>query len=96
MAHSAGSDVFALGALMVISVLVLLLLRHFLPLRTTPAYLTIPIFLALALPSSLIVLVPIDLGRIPQASDGRAIWLPERVLLVTWRICYWLIFVLTW
>lgn len=95
---SIGSDIFALGALLLISFLVLLLLRHFLPLRTTPAYLLIPIFLALALPVSTILLVPIDLASTSTTNEenSKGIWLPERVLLVSWRIAYWLTFVLTW
>ncbi|KAF2767651.1 hypothetical protein EJ03DRAFT_315425 [Teratosphaeria nubilosa] len=95
---SLGSDVFALLALVVVSVLVLLLLRHYLPLRTTPAYLLVPVFLALALPCSIILLVPIDLASAADGDDGpsRAVWLPERVVLVTWRITYWLTFCLTW
>ena len=97
-ASSVGSDVFALLALLVISILVILLLRHYLPLRTTPAYLLVPVFLALALPSSIVLLVPIDLASSSGTNtDGsRGIWLPERVMLVAWRIAYWLTFALTW
>ena len=98
MKSSAGSDAFALLALAVISIFVLLLLRHFLPLRTTPAYLIVPVFLALALPISIFLLVPIDLASssgIPNAASP-GIWLPERVLLIAWRVAYWLTFALTW
>ena len=93
-----GSEVFALIALIAISVLVLLILRHFLPLRTTPIYLLIPIFFALGLPASIVLLVPIDLASNAGMDDAgsRGIWLPERVLLVSWRITYWLTFALTW
>jgi hypothetical protein len=95
---SVGSGVFSCAALLVISLLVLLLLRYFLPLRTTPAYLLAPIFLALALPASIILLVPIDLASSAgtNPSGPRGIWLPEGVLLVAWRIAYWLCFALTW
>jgi hypothetical protein len=96
---SLGSEIFAILSLLVISTLVLLLLRHYLPLRTTPGYLLVPVFLALALPSSIILLVPIDLASTENA-DGegpkRGVWLPERAVFVTWRITYWLTFVLTW
>ncbi|KAL3471576.1 LMBR1-like membrane protein-domain-containing protein [Aspergillus californicus] len=96
-AISVGSSIFFTLALLIISVLVLLLLRRFLTLRATPAYLSIPVFLALALPASVVLLVPIDLASSTRDSGGpRAIWLPERLLLVSWRIAYWLIFVLTW
>lgn len=95
---SIGSNAFAGVALLAISLLVLLILRHYLPLRTTPAYLLVPIFLALALPASIILLVPIDLASSSDEVRGKArgIWLPQRVMLVAWRITYWLCFVLTW
>jgi hypothetical protein len=98
MATSIRSDVFAFLAIPTISLAVLLLLRHFLPLRTTPAYLLLPIFLALALPVSIILLVPIDLASSLRATDeaSRGIWLPDRVILVAWRLTYWLTFALTW
>ena len=109
MPSSAGSTVFVLAALVLITTFVLLLLRHFLPLRSTPAFLTVPVFLALVLPISAILLVPIDLtsslrshgqgddeqtGHPPPVVNG--IWLPDRVILVAWRIAYWLTFALTW
>lgn len=98
MKSSIGSDAFALLALITISAFVLLLLRHFLPLRTTPAYLTVPIFLALALPISIILLVPIDLASSSRTDEEalRGIWLPQGVMLVVWRLTYWLTFALTW
>lgn len=94
---SVGSNIFFTVALCSISVLVLLLLRRFVTIRATPAYLLVPVFFALALPASVVLLVPIDLAS--SARDGsspNAIWLPDRVVLVCWRIAYWLIFVLTW
>lgn len=98
MKSSAGSILFALVSLLSISISVLLILRYFLPIRTTPAYLLTPIFLALALPISLILLVPIDLASSLRADNeaSRGIWLPNGVLLVAWRIAYWLTFSLTW
>jgi len=93
-----GSEIFALLAVLVISLAVILLLRHYLPLRTTPAYLTVPIFFAIGLPASIILLVPIDLASTARDQDvgSRGIWLPDRVLLVSWRVSYWLTFALTW
>jgi hypothetical protein len=98
MVSAGGSEAFAVIALLIASVFVLLLLRHYLPLRSTPAYLLVPVFLALALPVSIILLVPIDLASSLRAEDGAAkgIILPDRVLLVWWRISYWLTFCLTW
>ncbi|KAL1846938.1 hypothetical protein Plec18170_008906 [Paecilomyces lecythidis] len=92
-----GSGIFFAFALVTISILVLLLLRRFLTLRATPAYIIVPVFLALALPASVVLLVPIDLtssSRVKGHATG--IWLPDRMVLVSWRIAYWLIFVLTW
>jgi hypothetical protein len=93
-----GSEIFSLAAVLVISLAVILLLRHYLPLRTTPAYLTVPIFFAIGLPASIILLVPIDLASTARGQDvgSRGIWLPDRVLLVSWRVSYWLTFALTW
>jgi hypothetical protein len=92
-----GSGIFSVLALLAVSIAVLLLLRRFLPLRTTPAYLSVPVFLALALPASIVLLVPIDLVSSSDTEDShRGIWLPDRVILVSWRISYWLTFVLTW
>lgn len=98
MNSSLGSDVFAFLSLFLISICVLLLLRHFLPLRTTPAYLLTPIFLAIALPVSIILLVPIDLASSLRSNDdaSRGVWLPAGVILVAWRVAYWLTFALTW
>ena len=92
------SVIFALVALLGISVVVLLILRYFLPLRTTPAYLLVPIFFALWLPASMVLLVPIDLASsaMTDDTDARGIWLNPRALTVSWRITYWLTFALTW
>ena len=92
------SDLAAIFALVAISILVLLVLRQYLPLRITPAYLLVPVFLALTLPSSIVLLVPIDLASSSGTDDdgSRGIWLPERVMIVVWRMAYWLTFALTW
>ncbi len=95
MATSAvGSAIFSATAVSIISSLVLVLLRYYLPLRTTPGYLLAPVFLALALPLSIILLVPIDLAS--SLGSSRGIWLSETVLLVAWKVSYWLTFMLTW
>lgn len=95
MAYPIGSGIFSICAFLAVCVIVLLVLRHYLPIRRSPAYLVVPVFLALALPASLVLLVPIDLASSIGHSNS-AIWHPSRVLLVSWRIDYWLIFVLTW
>jgi hypothetical protein len=97
MSSPIASEILAALALLLISLLVLLILRHYLPLRTTPGYLLVPVFLALWLPASIVLLVPIDLASSASGDDGtRGIVLPQRVLLVSWRISYWLTFALTW
>ncbi|KAL0931699.1 lmbr1 domain-containing protein [Colletotrichum truncatum] len=92
------SEIFAFLALLSVSVVVLLILRHYLPLRTTPAFYLVPIFFALWLPACIVLLVPIDLASSARTDDEatRGVWLPQRVLLVSWRISYWLTFALTW
>ncbi|KAL8946387.1 MAG: hypothetical protein Q9222_007209, partial [Ikaeria aurantiellina] len=98
MSTSIGSDVFVFISLLLVGVFVLLLLRHFLPLRSTPAYILVPIFLALVVPVSIILLLPVDLASSLRSEDEatRGVWLPETVVLVAWRITYWLTFGLTW
>ncbi|KAJ9131657.1 LMBR1 domain-containing protein [Pleurostoma richardsiae] len=97
-ASPVGSVIFFVIALLVTSIAVLLILRYYLPLRTTPAYLLVPVFFGLWLPASVVLLVPIDLASSARTDDvaTRGIWLPDRVLLVSWRITYWLTFALTW
>lgn len=97
-ASPVGSVIFSSVSLLVVSFLVLLLLRYYLPLRTTPAYLLVPVFFAIWLPACIVLLVPIDLASSAATDDeaSRGIWLPDRLLLVSWRITYWLTFVLTW
>lgn len=91
------SAIFAGISLLVISVAVILILRYYLPLRTTPAYILVPNFFALTLPTSIVFLVPIDLASNAGTGDGtRGIWLPETALLVSWKITYWLTFALMW
>ncbi|KAK2861334.1 hypothetical protein FQN49_004305 [Arthroderma sp. PD_2] len=93
----ASSSVFLAFALVAICGLVLALLRRYLPLRSTPAFVVLPVFLALALPASIVLLVPIDLASSPPDGHRPAgIWLSPRFVLVFWRIAYWLTFVLTW
>lgn len=95
---SVGSDIFFAIALLLICLLVLLLLRYYLPLRTTPAFISVPVFLAIALPASIILLVPIDLASSAgtDTSGSRGIWLPAKALTKLWRVLYWLTFALTW
>ncbi|KXJ94742.1 LMBR1-like membrane protein-domain-containing protein [Microdochium bolleyi] len=92
------SAIFAAVALLAISLGVLLILRRYLTLRSTPAYLLVPVFFAIWLPAVIGLLVPIDLASSapPDDENAKGIWLPDRALVVSWRISYWLTFVLTW
>ncbi|KAJ4360916.1 uncharacterized protein N0V89_001485 [Didymosphaeria variabile] len=92
-ASPAGSTAFFALALLTIAAAVLLLLRYYLPLRTTPAYVTVPVFLTIALPASIVLLVPIDLA---SSAGTKGIWLGEAVVYKSWRVTYWLTFVLSW
>ncbi|KAF2450000.1 hypothetical protein P171DRAFT_428109 [Karstenula rhodostoma CBS 690.94] len=92
-ASPAGSTAFFALALLTIAAAVLLLLRYYLPLRTTPAYVTVPVFLTIALPASIVLLVPIDLA---SSAGTKGIWLGENVVYKSWRVMYWLTFVLSW
>ncbi|RMZ81019.1 hypothetical protein DV738_g2429, partial [Chaetothyriales sp. CBS 135597] len=101
MASATASTVAIALSLAVLCLTLLLLLRHFLPLRSTPAFLLLPVFLAVALPASTVLLVPIDLAstsgpRDDETVTSKGIWLARRPLLVAWRLVYWLTFVLTW
>ncbi|KAF2125914.1 hypothetical protein P153DRAFT_369910 [Dothidotthia symphoricarpi CBS 119687] len=95
---AAGSTAFFILSLLTICGLVLLVLRYYLPLRTTPAYVTVPVFLAIALPASIVVLLPIDLASSAgtDTEAARGIWLSDTVVYKSWRIIYWLTFALTW
>ncbi|KAK4200485.1 LMBR1-like membrane protein-domain-containing protein [Triangularia verruculosa] len=91
------SETFSVLSLLTISIAVLLILRYYLPLRTTPAYLLVPVFFALSLPASIGLLVPIDLASpLDSPETPKGIWLPTSALRVGWRITYWLTFALTW
>jgi hypothetical protein len=93
-----GSIVFTTLAVLTISLVVLLIIRYYVPLRSTPGYLLVPIFFALWLPACIAILMPIDLASSARTDDEatRGIWLPDRLLLIWWRITYWLTFTLTW
>ncbi|KAL1899733.1 hypothetical protein Cpir12675_001232 [Ceratocystis pirilliformis] len=98
MANLVLSETLSAIALTLISLVVLLTLRYYLPIRQTPSFYVVPIFLALFLPAGIVLLVPIDLSTSSMTGDvaSRGIWLPQRLLLVWWRITYWLTFCLTW
>ena len=110
------SEVFSGLCLITLTGVVLLLQRHYLPLRTTPEYLIVATFFPLLISCSIVILVPIDLASSSAGDSGSRgtplyplsgfdlvtyVWgagvvLHQRVLLVAWRVAYWLCFVLTW
>lgn len=69
-------------------------ISRFARLREVPAHVFVPLFIAIYIPTSIIVLVPIDI--VAAESDDNIFYLPEHARLVIWRIFYWLTFVLTW
>jgi hypothetical protein len=94
----AGSSAFFALALLTICGAVSLLIRYYLPFRRTPAYVSVPVFLTIALPASIVLLVPIDIASSAGTdTDGnRGIWLSTTVVYKSWRVMYWLTFFLTW
>lgn len=70
-------------------------MRVYTRLRSTPPYLLLPVFLAVYIPCSIVVLVPIDLA---SSSNGSAafFYLSTEARLILWRIIYWGAFFLTW
>lgn len=69
--------------------------RQYTRLRDTPAYVLFPLLLAVYIPYSIVVLVPIDLMSSSQESHP-LFYIGERARLIIWRVTYWLAFVLTW
>jgi hypothetical protein len=94
----AGSSALFALALLTICGAVALLIRYYLPFRRTPAYVSVPVFLTIALPASIVLLVPIDLASSAGTdTDGnRGVWLTVTVVYKSWRVMYWLTFFLTW
>ncbi|CAN6611325.1 hypothetical protein TRVA0_004S03928 [Trichomonascus vanleenenianus] len=82
-------------AFIVTGVVVLWGIRLFSKLRRIPLFVLVPLFLAVYIPSSIVVLVPIDLM---SSSDPNhpMFYLSEHTRLVIWRVIYWLAFALTW
>lgn len=66
----------------------------FTKLRATPLHVLVPLFLALYIPCSIVVLVPIDL--VSSSGHKTLFYLSEGVRLIIWRVVYWLAFFLTW
>ena len=98
MAGAVGSGILSALGLSAVCILALGLLRHYLPLRSNPAYLVIPVYLAIAIPASVILLVPVDLVSTAGTDTGgsRGVWLSEDVVLLAWKLSYWISFALTW
>lgn len=63
--------------------------------RSTPLYIFIPLFLAVYIPCSIVVLVPIDLISSSKGPDA-FFYLSEHARYILWRVTYWGAFFLTW
>ncbi|ODV91554.1 hypothetical protein CANCADRAFT_17936, partial [Tortispora caseinolytica NRRL Y-17796] len=72
---------------------VFILIQRFISIKTTPLYIFIPIFLAIYIPSSIIILLPIDLSC---QSSHTIFCISNKIILALWRMLYWLQFALTW
>ena len=64
--------------------------------RRTPLYVLVPLILAVFIPCSIVVLVPIDLVSSSKHSKTTLFYLSEEIRLALWRFIYWLAFFLTW
>lgn len=85
---------FPVLAFALTAVITLAGLRMYTPLRQTPYYILLPLFIAVYIPCSIVVLVPIDL--VSSSNQSTLFYLSEEVRLVLWRVIYWLAFFLTW
>lgn len=75
----------------------LLGIRRYTRLHETPSYIIVPLFIAVYIPCSIVVLVPIDLvSSSKHAKSTASFYLSKDVRLALWRIIYWLAFILTW
>lgn len=79
------------------ALITLLGIRRYTRLCETPSYVLVPLFFAVYIPCSIVVLVPIDIVSSSKHSKSTAsFYLPKEVRLALWRIIYWLAFILTW
>ena len=53
------------------SLFTLLLIRRYLPLRSTPEYILAPVFFAILVPCSVVLLVPIDLASTKESNGAK-------------------------
>lgn len=77
------------------------IVARFIDVRTQPRYLTVILMLSLALPLSIIYLLPMDLVSTYNdiynlGLQDSSIYLPASTLSVLWQVNYWLTFLLTW
>uniref|UniRef100_A0A060T7S6 ARAD1C29942p n=1 Tax=Blastobotrys adeninivorans TaxID=409370 RepID=A0A060T7S6_BLAAD len=87
--------IFVVIAFLVTALVALLGIRQFTRLRKTPPFILVPLFIAVYIPCSIVVLVPIDLM---SSSDSKhpLFYVGEKARLIMWRVIYWLAFALTW
>lgn len=87
--------IFVAVAFLAAGVVALLGIRLYIKFKDISMHELLPLFLAIYIPCSIVVLVPIDLMSSSQ-SRHPLFYINEDVRLVLWRISYWLAFLLTW
>ena len=70
--------------------------QHHINITKYPFYFAIPVTLAVFLPMLIVVLLPLD--YVSHTSKSPPLWfhLPDSLILVLWKITYWITFCLTW
>ncbi|CAH2352781.1 hypothetical protein CLIB1423_08S00936 [[Candida] railenensis] len=66
--------------------------------RGYPVYLSVPLTLAVYLPISIVILLPLDYVSHNTTSSSLSSWfsLPDSLILYLWKTAYWTTFILTW
>lgn len=82
-------------AFIIAGIVALLGIRLFVKFKDISLHELVPLFLAIYIPCSIVVLVPIDLMSSSQLRHP-LFYISEEVRLVLWRVSYWLAFLLTW
>jgi hypothetical protein len=87
--------VFVLLAFLATALVSLWAISRYCRIREVSAYVLVPLFVAIYIPFSIVVLVPIDLMSSSQNSHP-LFYINEAARLIIWRVMYWLAFTMTW
>ncbi|AOW07651.1 YALI0F24541p [Yarrowia lipolytica CLIB122] len=91
------TQLFPILAFCATAVCSVLWISQYSSIKSTPLFILLPLVLAVYIPFSIVVLVPIDLLSASSNGEGHPLfYLNENVRLILWRVSYWLAFVLTW